>query len=156
MRPDGLDLLRGVRALLAGSVLPEVAAPYLHAQVLLAVRLLDAAVLELEDAPAAFAAERARAIVLVSEALPLVRHRAEPALLAELAAVAALGPSPDDLRLSALATDSRRFLAALDMLAGLCDTTGGEPALTALGERVAAELRAVVERRAGWGAVHAR
>jgi hypothetical protein len=156
VRPDGLELLRGVRALLAGVVLPELASPYLHAQVLLAVRMLDAAALELEDAPAAYLTERQRAIALIAEALPLVGERAEPGDRAALAALAALSPWPADARLTALTEQSRRFQAALDLLAALCDAPDADPALTVLGERVEAEMRAVVERRAGWGEVQAR
>src|SRR5215208_4272038 len=59
MRPTALDILRGVRALLLEEVLPEVAAPQLRTQVALAIGLLDAAAVELDDAPAAYAADDA-------------------------------------------------------------------------------------------------
>src|SRR5262249_50212791 len=92
MRPTALEMLRGVRTLLLSELLPGVAAPNLRAQVSLAITMLDAAARELDDAPAAYAAERERMRALAAEALPLVRLAAVDApVVAELEALAAPG-----------------------------------------------------------------
>jgi hypothetical protein len=150
VRPDGLELVRAVRALLE-QVLPETAAPFRRAQLVLAARMLDAAIAELDDAPAAFAEERARMRALAREAAPLLRGHADAVLLADLESLATVSAEPRDLRLSAQAAESVRWLAVLDALAARCAAPDAAPELAALGTRMTAELRARAERRASWG-----
>ena len=153
MRPTALEVLRGVRALLLEEVLPEVAAPQLRTQVSLAIGLLDAAAVELDDAPAAYAEERARLTALAAEALPLVR-RLDPddPLAAELAALSTADP-PAAGSLRAMEAESARLLAALDALAAFCDERAGagvDEVMVALGGRVRGEVAALVARRQRW------
>jgi hypothetical protein len=150
MRPTALEMLRGVRTLLLSEVLPGVAAPHLRAQVSLAITMLDAAARELDDAPAAYAAERERMRTLAAEALPLVRLAAvDGPVVAELEALAVPGGG-GVLKLSAMAEESARLLGVLDRLSALCDEDTTDT-LASLGARVDAELRARVARRATWG-----
>jgi hypothetical protein len=153
MRPSGLEILRGVRSLLVTDVLPELAAPHLRSQVMLAVGMLDSAAREFDDAPAAFSDERARMIALASEALPVVRRISpESSMAGELGALT-MGPSdPPDRRMTALYEDGARFLGVLDRLGELLDwhAEAGDAEVAALGGRVDAELRAIIARRATW------
>jgi hypothetical protein len=153
VRPTAFEILHGVRTLLAQDLLPEMTAPHLRSQVMLAVSMLDAAAAELNDAPAAYAEERARMIALAADALPLIR-RIAPAdpLIADLEAISAAPPEPPDRSLIAQAEESARLLGLLDRLSAACDEpdAGERGDLTALGERVDTELRAHIARRATW------
>ncbi len=153
MRPTGLELLHGVRTLLLTEVLPEVTAPHLRSQVMMAVGMLDSAARELDDAPAAFREERARLIALAATVLPVIR-RASPdsPLVGELERVASAPDAPPDLRLTALEAESDEFLDVLDRLAAFADehADGGGADVAALGRRVADELRLLIGRRAAW------
>lgn len=160
MRPDALEMLRGVQATLLTKVLPEVASPYLQMQVQLAVGMLGAALLELDDAPAAYAEERARVLALARTALPLVE--AETPDDPRAVDLAALLECPDELpdrRLSVQAAESARLLGLLDRLLAWCEGAGaGSRGLGAGGEAaglaaaVTAELRTQIARRASWAA----
>ena len=155
MRPTGLELLRGLRTLLLNDVLAATTTPHLQTQVRLAIGMLDAAVKELDDAPAAYTEERARMTALAAEALPLVRRTAaDHPLLSDLEALAASPASPPAGRMTAMAEESARLLDVLDRLCAFCDeyhTTNGEGSEVAvLGRRVDDELRALVARRAKW------
>jgi hypothetical protein len=153
VRPTGLELLRGVRALLATEILPEMTAPHLRAQVMLAVGMLDAAAAELNDAPAAYAEERARIVALAAEALPVV-HRLAPGspLAEELETLAGAAPTPPDRHVAALGEESARLLGVLDRLAAFVDAhaTGDGRDLAGLRDRLDAELRAQIARRMAW------
>src|SRR5262245_60054696 len=122
MRPTGLELIDGVRALLATEILPEMTAPHLRMQVMLAVGMLAAAGAELDAAPVVYAEERARVGALADEALPLVRRIApEAALIAELEALAAPSAAEQPRRMSLQAEESARLLGLLDRLCAFCD-----------------------------------
>jgi hypothetical protein len=153
MRPSGLELLRGVRSLLLTEVLPELAAPHLRSQVMLAVGMLDSAAKELDDAPAAFSEERARMIALAAESLSAVRRIAPDSPLAgELEDVAAASVEPPDRRMTALNEEAARFLGVLDRLSEFADqhADAGDAGAVALGRQVNDELRAIIARRATW------
>lgn len=155
MRPTSLELLRGVRAMLAREILPETASPTQRLQVTMAIGMLDAAAAELNHAPMAFHEERTRMTALAAWALPVLESaRAEPSLVADLAAVAGAPSEPLDRRISAMAEDAARLLDLLDRISAFCDErlASGEtsPDVTLLGERVDTELRAQIARRSQW------
>jgi len=154
MRPTGLELLRGVRTLLAEEILPGAAPPHLRAQLMLAVGMLDAAAREMEDAPAAYADERARMVGLAAEAVPVVRRLApDHPLLLDLETLAAAPVAPPDGRMSAMAVESARLLDHLDRLCAFCDAhcaAGNGADLDTLARRVDDELRALAARRLTW------
>lgn len=154
MRPTGLELIRGVRGMLAREILPETASPTRRLQVTMAIGMLDAAA-ELNDAPVAFHEERTRMSALAAWALPVVEGvGAESALVADLTALAGAPSEPLDRRMSALADDAARLLNILDRLSAFCDErlASGETSadLTLLGERVETELRSQGARRVTW------
>lgn len=153
MRPSGLELLRGVRSLLVSEVLPELAAPHLRSQVMLAVGMLDSAAREFEDAPAAFGEERARMIALASEALPVVRRIApDSSMIGELGSVASDSIDATDRRMTARYEEAARFLGVLDRLSAFADqhADADDAEVVALGRLVDDELRAITARRATW------
>ncbi|MGD9890017.1 MAG: hypothetical protein AB7R89_10755 [Dehalococcoidia bacterium] len=153
MRPSGLELLRGVRSLLLTEVLPEIAAPHLRSQVMIAVGMLDSAAKELDDGPAAFGEERARMMLLATEALPVVRRLSQDAsLVRELEDVTAASVEPPARRVSALNEEAARFLGILDRLSEFVDrhSDAGDAEAGALGRQVDDELRAIIARRATW------
>ena len=153
MRPSGLELLRGVRSLLLNEVLPELAAPHLRAQVMLAVGMLDSAAREFDDAPAAFSEERARMIALAAEALPVIRRVSpESSMVGELGVLATDSIEPPDRRLTALYEDAAQFLGVLDRLCDFADqhAEAGDAEVATLCRRVDDELRAIIARRATW------
>jgi hypothetical protein len=153
MRPSGLELLRGVRSLLLTEVLPELAAPHLRSQVMLAVGMLDSAAKELDDAAAAFGEERARMIALAGEALPAVRRLSpHSSLIGELEDVAAASVEPPDRRMTALNAESAGFLGVLDRLSEFTDqhSDADDAEVIILAGRVDDELRAIIARRASW------
>lgn len=152
MRPTGMELIRGVRTLLAAEILPEIAAPHLRAQVGLAIGMLDSAAAELEDAPAALAEERPRTAALAAEALPLLRRAgADAALVAEMAELASNTAALSG-GMRSIYEQSARLLDLLDRLSAFVDerAESGDAEIEALGRRVDGELRAVVARRARW------
>ena len=153
MRPSGLELLRGVRSLLMNEVLPELAAPHLRAQVMLAVGMLDSAAREFDDAPAAFHEERARMIALATEALPVIRRVSpEASMVGELGALASGSIEPSDRRLTALYEEAAHILGVLDRLCDFADQHAetGDAEVVMLGRRVDDQLRAIIARRATW------
>jgi hypothetical protein len=152
MRPTALELLHGVRSLLATEILPEMTAPHLRSQVMLAVAMLSAAAAELDGAPVVYAEERARLAALADEALPVVRRVApESPLVADLDALAASAVLAPD-RMSRLAEESAQLLVVLDRLSAFCDEQRelGDPAIAALAARVDGELRAWTGARMAW------
>lgn len=153
MRPTGLELLRGVRTLLLEEVLPELTAPHLRMQLGLAIGMLAAAAAELDDAPAAYAEERGRALALAAEALPLLReHALDESLAGELEALLAAPEPPAARPVTALEAESARLLDLLDRLLARCDARNdGDAALAALADRLDAELHARIDRRLAWG-----
>lgn len=149
MRPSGLELIAGVKTLLATAVLPGIASPYLRTQVALAIGLLDAAAAELNDAPAAYDAERQRARELAAEvALQVEAAAADDPLVQDLADIAALPAEPPDRSTKAMEAESVWLLGIIDRLSALCEA---HPDLAETGARVDAELRAQVRRRLAWG-----
>ena len=155
MRPTAIELLRGIRALLVEDVLPATTTPHLRTQVTLAIGMLDTVSAELNDAPAAYAEERARAITLAADAAAVLRRLApDSALLDEIQALARAPSEPPDLRLTALQEESARLLALLDRLATFCDDyqvdSSGDTAIPGLRQRIDAELHTLVARRARW------
>jgi hypothetical protein len=153
MRPTGLELLRGVRTLLLTDVLPEMSAPHLRSQVILAVGMLDWAAKEFDDAPAAFVDERTRMIALAAEALPVVSRVAPGSpLVEELRDVAAASVEPPNRRLTALDKEAGRFLGVLDRLSEFTDAHvgTGDAEVAALGSRVDGELRSIIACRTSW------
>lgn len=153
MRPTGLELINGVRTLLAAEILPEVTAPHLRAQVMLAVGMLATAAAELDAAPAVYAEERLRLAALAAEALPVMQRLArESALTAELDALAASSETKTGQRISLQAEESARLLGVLDRLCAFCDErqASGDAAVTALAARVDGELHAWTAARLAW------
>ena len=153
MRPTGLELINGVRALMATEILPEMTVPHLRAQVMLAVGMLAAAAAEFDAAPAAYAEERSRLTALAAEALAVVwRLAPEGTIAAELGALAASSETQTGQRMSRQAEESARLLGMLDRLCAFCDEhrESGDPAVVALAARVDIELRAWSTVRIAW------
>lgn len=152
MRPDATEMVRGVRALLAGEILHAVSAPYLRAQVMIAVGLLDAAVREFEDAPATFAEEQHQILALAREAMPLV-HQLAPntPLITELTVTISAQQTITTAPLSGQREAAAQMLGVLDHLSAFCDQHAESTEVAALGVKVTALLHAVVARRAAWG-----
>jgi len=153
MRPTGLELLHGVRTLLLTEVLPEVTAPHLRSQVMLAVGMLDSAAAELDDAPASAHEERTRMIALAAEALPVVRRIAPGSpLVEELGVLAVASIEPPDRRVSAFDELSASYLGVLDRLGAFADEhePAGDEEIATLSRRVVDELGVVIARRASW------
>jgi hypothetical protein len=157
MRPDGLELLRGVQALLSGRVLPQIGSPYLQVQVQMAIGMVGAALVELDDAPAAYAEERARVGALARQALAL-RPDPEAVPLAELQALAGETAS-GAARLSEQSAGSARLLGLLDRLLAWCEEMDGDGPRVVDGEQaeraalaatIRAELALQAGRRATW------
>src|SRR5215213_1704686 len=92
MRPTSLELLHGIRSLLAQEILPAVAAPHLRAQVMLAVGMLNSAVAELEDGAVASADEHTRLLELAAAMLPAIDRLAADTSLADGIRTLALAP----------------------------------------------------------------
>lgn len=153
MQPGGLEILRGVRTMLAAEVLPEMTAPHLRAQVGLAIGMLDAAAAEFDDAPLAYAEERARMMALAAAALPAVRRLAPgTALVEDLAGLTSGAPTENGRSMRAIGEEFARFLDLLDRLSAFADehAEADDAVVRALGDRVDAELNAVIARRLAW------
>ncbi|MGI8553641.1 MAG: hypothetical protein ACR2PL_23065 [Dehalococcoidia bacterium] len=159
MRPTASELLHGVRTLLLVQILPEVMAPHLRAQVILALGLLDAAAVELNDAPAAYGEEQSRMAALVWQALPIVRRAGtDGSLASDLESAVAPSAEAGDRSLEAQTTAAVRRLDLLDRLAALCDeaiAAGSDEqsidsALLRLARSVDVELHAIIARRTAW------
>jgi hypothetical protein len=141
-----------VRALLLEEVLSETAAPHLRTQVSLAIGLLDAVAVEVEEAPAALIAERARMIALARHAAPLVQRTApDDPLAADLTDLAVASATPADYRLSAMTAESERLHGILDHLGAFCDDRLADGAdRDTLRRLLGAELRAGVGQQMRW------
>lgn len=153
MKPTGLEMLRGVQALLVEQVLPALSAPHLRGQVGMAIGMIAAAAAELDDAPALYPEERARARAMARRALPLVQARSpdEP-LLRDLAALADEHEAASPQRVTVLEAESARLLDLLDRLIAFCDGRNEHDIeLAALGAALDAELHARLDRRLAWG-----
>jgi hypothetical protein len=151
MRPTALELLSGVRSLLAREVLPAVATAHLRAQVGLAISMLTAAAVELDEAPATYAEERARMVSLAGAALPALERLAPGHPLT--GEMSALLRTPSEASQESLSVQIQASVAALDLLdrlAAFCDEHDGDKGAAALGRLVNAELRNITARRLRW------
>ncbi len=143
MRPHALQIIDSVRTLLAQTVLPEIATPYLQSQVGTAAMLLTLALDEIDGLVEALTGERHRTEELLRDAAGALQGRVGAQELAAAVSALADGGAAEALRISALLAIVEERRAMLGRVLEFCE---GAPEFASLRGRIYDELR----RQAQW------
>ncbi len=138
MRPNAVEIIRGLQQALMLHILPELRTPFAQDQVQLSLMLLEGLAQEWDIAADSLARDNRemqeifRQAVSVITALPRAQRPAELRGLQTALRSASRGRREDSLTMSALVTRNNELRALLERLIVVCEEAEGNPALASL------------------------
>ncbi len=153
MRPDGVDILRGLQGALAGTIAPEVRSLFALDSIQTAQMLLELLAGQWDTAAETLARDNETLSSVLGRAQALLRDRGKRDLAALADEIAAALPEParPSLAISALSARNSGLRSLLERVLVACEEAAGDgdaEALTALRAEIYRHLRAVAVR--GW------